>query len=87
MAMEQRTRYRRVRFANEGEEEEGEGWRVVGSVLFASCSRRMPCARGNKFVSKSAFVGCARFVCVARAVKNERRAKSRRKKIGKSRER
>lgn len=32
MAMEQRTRYRRVRFANEGEEEEGEGWRVVGSV-------------------------------------------------------
>lgn len=28
-----------------------------------------------------------RFVCVARAVKNERRAKSRRKKIGKPRER
>lgn len=58
LAMEKRTRlYRKVRFEGEG----GREWRVVGSVLFASCSRRGPSARaGNKFVSKSAFVAlCA----------------------------
>lgn len=70
--MEQRTRlYREVRF--EGEREGG-GW----LVLF--CVRGGPRAR-NKFVSKSAFalrVGGTR---------GKKRAKSRRKKIGKPRER
>lgn len=58
---------------------EGREWRVVGSVLFASCSRRGPSARaGNKFVSKSAFVAlCALRV---RGTRGKKRAKSRRKK-------